>query len=124
MVFSLLARSAPTLYKFLATGAVKTKLALLFGMTSLGAYKVKEWSDARAVLGVEGMSTLQLTSLFKDIDADHSGSVSASELKTALKKKGLDLSAHQVDALMRSADANNDGKLSMQEFLHAVGRTR
>ena len=124
MVFTLLSRMAPTLYKFLATGAVKTKLTVLLGMSSFGAYKVKEWADARAVLGVEGMTKLQLTALFKEIDRDGSGSVSADELQTALKGKGLDISAAQVGGLMSSADANNDGKLSMAEFMQAVGRSR
>jgi Ca2+-binding EF-hand superfamily protein len=123
-MFTLLSRMAPTLYKFLATGAVKTKLALLFGMGTAGAYKVKEWADARRVLNAEGMSTLELTRVFKEIDTDGSGYVDAGELQAALQKKGLSLSAEQVSVLMKSADENSDGKLSQAEWVHAMGKSR
>ena len=124
MVFGLLSRMAPTLYKFLATGAVKTKLALLFGLGTAGAYKVKEWGDARRALNAEGMSTLELTKVFRDIDVDGSGYVDAKELQAALQKKGLSLSSEQVDVLMKSADENSDGKLSQAEWVHAMGKSR
>ena len=122
MVFSLLSKFAPTLYKVLATGAVKAKLMLFFGVGSLGAYKLKEWSDARAALGIEGMTEKQLATLFKEIDTDSSGSISRDELQQALKVRGLAMSPVQISHLMSSADANGDGQLDQAEFVAALGK--
>lgn len=59
----------------------------------------------------------KLAHTFEELDADHSGSIQASELSSALKKLGYNLSDAKCSELMSKVDANHDGEVSFQEFL-------
>lgn len=65
---------------------------------------------------------------FKDIDADHDGSVTREELKAAMEKHrpanapanaSMPSTDDMVQRLFARADANGDGKLSEAEFKNA-----
>ena len=58
--------------------------------------------------------------IFAEIDTDKSGLVSATELKKALHKHGHPGSNAQVDQMMKLADKNDDGQLSLKEFKVAM----
>ena len=68
----------------------------------------------------EGMGTRsQALDAFRKIK--HSpGGLSASELKLALKFLGLHLSAKQTSAIMMRLDNEQDGNISLEEFLSLV----
>lgn len=55
---------------------------------------------------------------FKKIDADGNGSLDRDELREAIMKLGVpkDLVDGDVEDLISSADKNNDGKISLEEF--------
>ena len=57
-----------------------------------------------------------LLKIFDEIDTDGSGSVEEDELYFALKKAGMKVSKRIVKAMMASADENNDGEISKEEW--------
>ena len=64
--------------------------------------------------GVEGVCKAQyLTKFFKD----GSGYITKGELKKSLKGQGVKMSPAQVNQLIKSADTDGDGKISISEFL-------
>ena len=67
--------------------------------------------------------TVELTQLFQEIDVDQSGEVDADELLSALSAKGLLASAQQIEVMMNSGDTNNDGRLTLAEFLAAAAES-
>ena len=63
---------------------------------------------------------VRLADLFRSIDTDESGRVSAEELADALTEQGLDGSAEQVERMMHAGDADRDGTLTLAEFVTAA----
>ena len=57
-----------------------------------------------------------LLKLFDDFNTDGSGSVDEDELYFTLKKAGIRVSKRIVKAMMASADENNDGEISKEEW--------
>lgn len=58
----------------------------------------------------------KLEDAFKVIDKDASGFIEASELKTALKALGVEMTDEEVEAFMKSADIDGNTKLDMSEY--------
>lgn len=58
--------------------------------------------------------------VFKSLDKDHSGFLEVNEFRLALTKLRLQVSPEEAEFLMATIDANNDGKISKQEFLELV----
>lgn len=56
---------------------------------------------------------------FTKADTNGDGVLSIEELKNLLKTLGEDLTTFEVEAILENIDANNDGKLSFEEFLKA-----
>ena len=56
---------------------------------------------------------------FTKADSNGDGVLSIEELKVLLKTLGEDLTTFEVEAILENIDANNDGKLSFEEFLKA-----
>jgi Ca2+-binding EF-hand superfamily protein len=54
--------------------------------------------------------------VFKNMDTDESGKLSAVEFRKALRKLSLGLSARDIDMVMSRIDTNNDGQIDWQEF--------
>eukprot|EP01043_Picozoa_sp_COSAG02_P041560 COSAG02_NODE_3455_length_6707_cov_15.617736_3_plen_696_part_01 len=65
-------------------------------------------------------SKAQALDAFRRIDTDGSGELSISELKLALKFLDLHLSASQTGAIMLHLDKDQDGSISLDEFLSLV----
>ena len=57
-----------------------------------------------------------LEEVFKNIDVDESGKLSAVEFRKALRKLGIGLSARDIDTIMSRIDTNNDGQIDWLEF--------
>jgi Ca2+-binding EF-hand superfamily protein len=57
-----------------------------------------------------------LEEVFKNIDTDDSGKLSAPEFRKALRKLSLGLSARDIDNVISRIDTNNDGQIDWQEF--------
>jgi len=69
------------------------------------------------------MSDDQMTKLkeaFDAIDTDKSGAIEVGELKNVLVKLGVNLPDDQYAAVFASADKNQDGKLSLEEYAALV----
>jgi len=60
--------------------------------------------------------TKKIDQLFKSLDADHNGLLSAEELASGLRHLGVPCGRNQVQGLLRKADLDKDGTLSQDEF--------
>ena len=55
---------------------------------------------------------------FKEVDKDHSGYLTRDELRKAMiENSDLGMTEQELDEFINEADTNNDGKLSIQEWL-------
>ena len=64
---------------------------------------------------------LKLRELLQKLDNNGDGTLTKRELTDGIVKLGLSLTHHQVQALITSADIDDDGALSYAEILKAVG---
>ena len=58
-----------------------------------------------------------LIDIFHTLDADGSGDLTKDELSNVLSAAGVALSHDDANEIMNAADVNNDGKISLEEFL-------
>lgn len=61
-----------------------------------------------------------LKAAFMVFDTDGSGFIERSELKSAMKVIGETLSDRDIDELLQTTDADNDGKINYEEFIKAL----
>ena len=61
-------------------------------------------------------SDTDLLQAFKVVDADANGSIDRSELAKAIKAVDPGVSEETIDSMVKFADANEDGKVSLVEF--------
>ena len=69
-------------------------------------------------------SAARFAMVFKSLDTDGDGSVSAAELRAALEKRGLGITDDQLQAMISSADTDGNGELSFEGlcWVQAMGR--
>jgi len=67
------------------------------------------------------MSTSSYERIFKEADKDGSGSLTLSEVTTMLRKNGYGESDAKIKAMFGSIDMSGDQKISLEEFLTAMG---
>ena len=78
----------------------------------------RNWTDVSRALKIKPMMTeTEIEQLFHRLDADHSGSLDASELKMALEEKGMLLSDEQIRSIISIVDEDHNGDLSLHEFV-------
>ncbi|PKA48150.1 Calcium-dependent protein kinase 17 [Apostasia shenzhenica] len=61
-----------------------------------------------------------LKEMFKNMDADNSGTITAEELRQGLLQQGTKLSDAEVEQLMAAADADGNGTIDYDEFITAT----
>ena len=71
-------------------------------------YQLKKATDAS--------DPAKLDAIFDKIDKDKSGTIEASELKSALEEAGIYTNEKATALMLSRADKNMDGKLSKEEF--------
>ncbi|KAK0060108.1 calmodulin-2 [Biomphalaria pfeifferi] len=59
-------------------------------------------------------------SLFKKFDRDRSGFLDRNEMKRLLESSGQRFTHQEVNEIIRQADANGDGHISLDELLNAL----
>lgn len=72
-------------------------------------------TDCKTYLNDDSIKKLQ--SIFNEIDADRSGTISQDELSLACKKLSIDVELQQVKDFLES-DVTGDGELNFDEFCH------
>lgn len=58
---------------------------------------------------------------FTEADTDKSGFLTQAELTEVLRKKGYREPESKIEAMFRSCDSSGDNKVSLEEFLTAMG---
>merc|ERR1712242_26251 len=67
---------------------------------------------------VQDEEILQLRKAFRDFDSDHSGTLTAEEMDTALRKQDLDEDAiAKMKAIIRHLDEDGSGVIEYTEFI-------
>ncbi len=83
----------------------------------VSAYGYREWDKAKNALKLS-VNDKDMTVLFDKLDSDHSGYIDKGELREALKQSGMKVNSLSLEAMMKAADENGDGKISREEWLH------
>jgi calmodulin len=60
---------------------------------------------------------------FELVDVDGDGYISTAELKNLMSKLGQDITGTRAVEVVVAADANHDGKISLEEFAALMERT-
>jgi len=63
-----------------------------------------------------------MSNLFKAIDEDNSGTLTADELKNALQEMGHLATEKDVNKMMELADLNHDGLIDIEEFIKVMAK--
>ncbi|TPP64486.1 16 kDa calcium-binding protein [Fasciola gigantica] len=61
-------------------------------------------------------------SVFREVDTDKSGKISASELEALMREMGYDYHASDLKCWMSSQDMDKDGELNLNEFVAFITR--
>lgn len=59
----------------------------------------------------------ELTQVFKKLDANGDGKISASELRSVMGRLGQEASEEEVKRMIKEVDADGDGFIDLQEFM-------
>ena len=104
--------------KFLSTfSQTSKKSSSLSTPMSFMSYTSNKTSDPlKRLQSLVKASPNNLEEVFKKIDSDDSGKLSAVEFRKALRKLAVGLSARDIDIVMSRIDTNNDGQIDWQEF--------
>lgn len=65
-------------------------------------------------------SETEIKEVFDQFDADGSGAIDSSEIRKVCEALGVEVSQAEIDALIKEADDNGDGKIQFDEFKRAV----
>ena len=67
----------------------------------------------------------EIHALFRVLDQDGSGTISADELMLVMTYDGEKITVKEVEELIREADSDGDGEINLEEFVMIVqGRRR
>jgi len=66
--------------------------------------------------------TLSLRMVFDELDVDGDGYITRSELRTAFQRMGHVLNDQEIKTIYKQVDANNDGKITFEEFCNVMVR--
>ncbi|XP_017867866.1 PREDICTED: neo-calmodulin [Drosophila arizonae] len=70
---------------------------------------------------MEGLTKIEnLRVIFKLFDRDDDGFIAANEMRNVMHNLGERCSEEEFNEMMKEVDADNDGKLSFQDFVNAV----
>jgi Ca2+-binding EF-hand superfamily protein len=67
------------------------------------------------------MAPSKYEQFFRDADKDNSGSLTVAELTELLRKLGFKDADSRIQSMFRSVDTSGDNKISLEEFLIAMG---
>jgi calmodulin len=74
--------------------------------------------------GKGGDNEEQIREAFKVFDKTGSGFIEIAELKHILTTLGEKLTSEEVDGVMKEADADGDGKITLQDFQRVIKSTK
>lgn len=82
----------------------------------------EQTADSSAPLGTAPMGFMEqkFLAIFKRFDTDGNGKMDMKELKNLMKRLHPNITDGEVEAMAAEADANKDGVLDMEEFIHWV----
>jgi PUB domain/EF-hand domain pair len=80
-------------------------------------------NNSSSAAGVSSLQMQLLRQSFSALDASHNGKLSATEVKAALHRMGRDASDKAVANWIQSRDINQDGAVSIDEFIASFNAT-
>lgn len=69
-------------------------------------------------------SPFTLKDIFRKMDTDLSGKLSAQEFRHGIRDLGLGLTSKEIDQIMVRVDSNHDGTIEYQEFINKFSSTK
>ena len=95
-----------------------------FGITALGPPNIFKSSLVNA-LGINVYTDEEFEEAFKRVDRDNSGFITSNEVEELLYETyGYPALEEEIKMFMEEFDANQDGKVSLEEFKAALVRMR
>ncbi len=80
------------------------------------SYGYSQWREARHALKLNN-NEKEMIELFNKLDVDNSGFIDKEELEKALTEAGMALNSFQLTFMMNSADENEDGQISKDDWI-------
>jgi len=80
-------------------------------LTSHVFQKLEDYSRARHS---------NVVTIFRDVDKDQSGSLTAGEMRTVMKSWGIHLHDDEFNCLVKTFDQDGDGEISFGELFDAI----
>ncbi|XP_008835071.1 calmodulin-like protein 5 [Nannospalax galili] len=85
-----------------------------------GTISFDEFLAAMAKYASGGIAEKELRAVFSVFDQNGDGHISVDELKQAMTQLGEKLSQEELDAMIREADVDKDGKVNYEEFVRIL----
>ncbi len=85
-----------------------------------GESSFEEFLDMMTARISENNTEEDLMRVFKLFDDDRSEDISVANLKRVAKELGEDISDEELKEIVQRADLNNDGRLTLEDFLEVI----
>ncbi|MDR3547486.1 MAG: protein kinase [Candidatus Pacebacteria bacterium] len=89
-----------------------------------GYSKLKKKALNLLVQNMDELDIKRLQDAFIELDEDHTGLITCSDLKACLKNEGYDMTAEELESLTRRVNYNGDGYINYTDFLAATLSTK
>lgn len=85
-----------------------------------GKLSFEEFANSVIALGIKVRIVMLLRQVFDALDADGSGYIEASDIKSLMTDAGFEIDEAELDTLVANCDTSGDGKISFEEFVVAA----
>ncbi|KAF8567423.1 hypothetical protein P879_08309 [Paragonimus westermani] len=91
-----------------------------FDLDGDGHITLAEYQRVLNIVPVHEKELAMWRNVFRELDTDQSGKISAAELCNLMRDMGYDCGASELKAWMTSNDTDKDGEINLEEFLSFI----
>ncbi|CAF1073047.1 unnamed protein product [Rotaria sp. Silwood1] len=73
--------------------------------------------DGTNIYGLDADQLFEIQAAFHQIDTNHNGYITGSELRQSLLRSGIPVSDFEVQRVLAKMDYNQDGRVSYDEYM-------